>query len=109
MRALHNPAEAYRLSPFMRDATEIRRQANAIRVQFISIELDLAMTFVSVAADEGLQSPQRVRNHRQARVAYDTAVRFLAGAELSLAERAEFECKLRRIKISLQEIGLAAA
>lgn len=87
----------------MRDAKEIQRQTHATRLQFINTELDLALTFASIAVDGGLDADKRTRNHSQAQVAYETATRLLAGADLSAAERAEVELKLRRIRTTLQE------
>ena len=93
----------------MRDAKEIRRQAKVNRVQFIRTELDLALTFVSASVDGGLEADKRAWNQRQARKAYNIATRLLAGTDLSAAESAEVELKIRRIKTTLEEIDWRAA
>lgn len=88
----------------MRDVKEMRRQTNANRVQFVNIELELALTFLSIAVNARLDAQKKAWNQRQARLAYETATRFLAGAALSHAENSEVESKLQQIKTALEKI-----
>ena len=92
----------------MQDINEIRRVTRAQRVQFINIELDLAITFVTIAFEGGLDGEKTERNQRYARMAYGSATRLLKNTDLSPAEASEIESKLHRIKAAWQGIDNAA-
>ena len=92
----------------MRDVQELRREANASRVQFINTELDLALTFASVAA-AGLDEEKTALNWHYARKAYKNATSLLAGKDLSPTEHANVETKMRRIKTALESMDSRAA
>ena len=82
-------------------------ECNAVGVAFVSTELDLALTFASIALGSQGNSEQRRRNESSARIAYDSAVRFstrltLSGSEADLlaAKRHHVESALRQLVVS---------
>src|ERR1051326_7309539 len=73
----------------MRRARELRREFERTRANLIRSEFDLAMTFPSFALDAGRDAEKRTKSERSARLAYDTAIHFLAAAQLPEAELSE--------------------
>lgn len=73
-------------------------------VEFLLIELDLGLTFSSIALsrkDEG----QRIRNMRNARASYDAVMRFLPLVRLTKAEALSIEQKSALLQQRLARIS----
>ncbi len=82
----------------------LRERANQNGIDFLLFDLDLANTFLDVAA--AFQSKETAsRNHRNARKAYDTAIRLMPKLRLDQHVRQDFNRKLSLLKRRLQAIG----
>ena len=78
--------------------------ANQHGVEFLLIDLDLAMTFMDVAETSRTEEIIR-RNQNNARKAYDTVLRLLENLRPSLTERQAVDAKLAILKMRLQGVG----
>ena len=75
---------------------ELRRGQEHLRYQFISTELDLALTFVSISqSTDDEQRSERNLNH--ARKAVATARKYLGATNLTASMREELVEKLRKL------------
>jgi len=75
---------------------EVRERRNAVSVDFVRIELDLAETFCSLAAN--VSSPQKaVLSRMNARRALDGALRALSRVSMDERERAAILRRIARI------------
>lgn len=83
---------------------ELRPNANAIGVQFLLTELQLAMTFMDVAQTTGIQKTA-ARNHKNARIAYDTVLRLLPKLTPTVAEQKVIDDGLAVVKARLIGLG----
>jgi hypothetical protein len=87
-----------------RTREQVSADYEALQLQFITIELDLALTFCEVAvttSDEG----RTQRNLQHAREAYGVAKKFLAKATLPPNVRHDVEQKMRRLETQLGNMG----
>lgn len=83
---------------------QLIRDANAVMVEFLRIDLDLAMTFIEIAASTtGAENIARCRS--AARKAYDTVLRMANRVDLSPTEAAEIQKGLAKLKFALQRLG----
>jgi hypothetical protein len=84
------------------------QEANLRRsgAEFIMVDLELAFAFLGLASTSG-GTETKVRNQRNARIAYDAVLRFLPRsiAAFSGAERRDVQDKLVDLKSRLQELG----
>jgi len=79
---------------------ELKRNHDALRCQFISTELDLAITFVGIS--RSTDDPARAeRNLEHARKAVQAAKRYLKEASLTLETHAEIADKLNKLEPEL--------
>jgi hypothetical protein len=76
---------------------------NQIGVEFLLIDLDLAMTFLDIAETSRIKETTR-RNHDNARTAYDTVLRLLDKLRPSLAQRQAIDAKAAILKARLQAV-----
>jgi len=74
------------------------------RVEFMLVDLDLAMTFMDVAEASRLEDTKH-RNHKNARKAYDTALHLLEKLKPDAGQRRVIEAKLARLKTRLEAAG----
>ncbi len=68
------------------------------------MDLDTALTFMDVAAVSQIQENVE-RNHRQARHAYDTALRLMRSVRPNAAQRKIIRDKLAILKARLEAVG----
>jgi hypothetical protein len=80
----------------------LRVQHEAARFQFITTELDLAVTFCRIALSSD-DSAKYERNYEYASQAYDVANRFLEGSNLT--ESKEIQRKLAGLRALLEQLG----
>lgn len=71
------------------------------RVMFLTNEVELALTFALIASQAKADSEKRRRNRANARLAYDTLVRY----RLHLPTTDDFRQKFRRLQQQLRSIG----
>ena len=77
---------------------------NQSGVDFLLIDLDLAMTFMDVASGSNIQATIS-RNHNNARKAYDSVVHLLGKLTPDAGQREEIESKLALLKTRLEAVG----
>lgn len=82
-------------------------ESNAAGLAFVSTEYDLALTFASIALGSHVDSEQRRRNERSARIAYDSAVRFSQRLTLSGNESDQLAAKHRQVESALRQLGVS--
>ena len=88
----------------MLSTRQIVEQSQRIGVQFLIADLTVAHTFLDVA--EVTQSEDsRKRNRQNARVAYETVLRFLPRVSPSDEEWPSLETKLRTLRDRLIALG----
>ncbi len=75
----------------------LRRDQEALRYQFISTELDLALTFMGVSQSTD-DEERSERNLNHAKKAIAAAKKYLGGTNLSAGEREELVEKLRKLE-----------
>jgi hypothetical protein len=88
----------------MRRARELRREFERTRANLIRSEFDLAMTFASFDLDAGRDAEKRTKSERSARLAYDTAIHFLAAAQLPEAELSELNRRRQEVEAELKKL-----
>ena len=82
----------------------LKSRTNELRVQFLKIDSEIALTFSNIALTT--QDPQRKRRTIQsARKAYNTIIRLQEDTELTDADQHYLEVNLRRLKRELQSLG----
>jgi hypothetical protein len=84
--------------------SQIRRQFHSAGLELLRTDLDVALTFMEVAATT--HDPETVRrNHNNALRAYDTVLGFMLKLELTEAERETLEAKLAVVRTRLAAAG----
>ena len=79
---------------------KLKQTQEALRYQFICVELDLAITFVGIS--KSTDDPERAeRNLDNARVAVQAAKKYLTEAKLTAETRKEILDKLNRLEPAL--------
>jgi hypothetical protein len=78
--------------------------SNETGVELVLADLDLALTFMDVAATSRIQETKD-RNHRNARHAYDTVLHLLKSLEPDSQERSAIDGKMALLKTRLQAVG----
>ncbi len=75
-------------------------------VEFILVELDLGLTFSNIALSFSKKSSERgLRNKRNARMAYDSVMRFLPLLRLTKIESETIEQKCTLLRSRLLKLG----
>lgn len=83
----------------------LQSQLNTTRIQTVCADLDLALTFVDVAASSS-HPEVRKRNCENARKAFFTVRdQFLPACALDDAERTTIETKLNQLRAGLEQLG----
>jgi hypothetical protein len=73
-------------------------------LEFMLIDLDLAMTFMDVAEGSRLEDTKH-RNHKNARKAYDAVLHHLEKLKPDAGQRREIDAMLARLKMRLETAG----
>jgi hypothetical protein len=90
----------------MRGQLRLRGQYNpSVYFDFVLIELDLGVTFCQLALSSRHQEV-KLRNIRNARKAYDSALRFVRKLSPSSAQWAVFDEKASRLKVLFERLGV---
>jgi len=79
-------------------------RTNSLRVNFMRIDSEIALTFASMALSATDPEKKR-RTAAIARKAYDTIIRLWDGTDLGDADRDKLEVNLRRLKSQLRTLG----
>jgi len=81
-------------------------RTNRVRVQFLQVDSEVALTFAGIALRTSDEQKRR-SSTQTARKAYDTIMRLRRGVELSVAENNKLNANLQRLKAELQSLGEA--
>ncbi len=76
--------------------------AHRMGAAFLLADLDLAMTFLDVAATSDKRKSSQ-RNQKNARTAYDTVLRFLPRLSLTAVETSAIHEKVSALRIRLED------
>jgi hypothetical protein len=68
---------------------------------FLMTEIDTGLIFASLSNDPTFDSEKSIRNHRNARLAYQTVVRFMPSARLSAEQSNRITTELDRLACAL--------
>jgi hypothetical protein len=79
-------------------------EANTSGVKFVLIDLDLALTFMDVADVSDVEETIR-RNHKNARIAYDSVLRLLRNLTPASLQQQTIDSKLAILKTKLLAVG----
>lgn len=82
-----------------------RSDCNNAGIEFVLIDLDVAVTFMDVAAVSRLQETID-RNHKNARHAYDSVLRLLRNLRPDAAQRGAIDRKITVLKARLEAVGV---
>jgi hypothetical protein len=90
--------------PRGRDSSHLAESLNQNNVDFLIIDLAVALTFMEVADATGIDET-RHRNHRNARKAYDTVARFLHKVRTDSEQQAEIDLRMETLRARLIAVG----
>lgn len=85
---------------FVKEAAEV----DAATIRFLNTEADTALNFARIAANSD-DTKKRDRNRRNARLAYDTALKHLGAAPLTSDEREAVQRKIATLRELLKSLG----
>jgi hypothetical protein len=88
----------------MQDLAKTRKDVNAASVEFLNVEADTGLMFANIAIESD-DSEKTTRNQANARLAYDTVLRFIGRVSLSAMEFDGLSSKMGRLKADLQKLG----
>ncbi len=88
----------------MADVPEGLTNARNTGVGFLAADLDLASTFMEVAAVSGSEETRK-RNHEKAHEAYETVLRLLDTVRPEAPQRTAISQKLALLKERLKKVG----
>ncbi len=71
----------------------------------LKIDLDAGLTRATIALRAPEHSETRLRNHREARKAYDTVLDFMQRFTLTSTDRQQISDKVAQLKSSLEKLG----
>ncbi len=74
-------------------------------VEMLKRDLDAGLIRAMIASRAPENSEKRLRNHREARKAYDTVVDFSQRFTLTSTDTQEISDKLAKLKSSLEQLG----
>ena len=89
----------------MPDYKNARRDLNSVTAEFLLTDIDVGITFMDVAGTSRDQKTV-LRNHKNAMLAYDTVLGFLAKLSLTEIERQSVQAKLALLRARLQASGV---
>lgn len=84
--------------------SQLRKQFEQNRAQFVMTEVSIGATFCEVAKSSG--DPDKFkRNVENARTAHDTILKFVDGVHFDAESKLEFEQKFSHLKSLLRDLG----
>jgi len=86
---------------------QLNEQLKNNGADFLSVDIDTALTFTQIAADSERDSETRRRNHENARKAYDTILHLKEKVDFRPEQRTDLEKKLATLKHALERLGEA--
>jgi hypothetical protein len=89
-------------------ALKLRRlgsELNQRKIDLMSVDIDVAGTFASIAQGATDDAQKRSRNQKHARDGYDTVARFMRTASMPENQRRDLQKRLAQLKAVLSELG----
>lgn len=80
----------------MEPGTELQERVNAVTVQLLLIDAEMALTMLD-AADTTRLAENRIRGRAEARKAYDTILRLVENVEMNDEQRLLLETRLNEL------------
>jgi hypothetical protein len=88
----------------MQDFAQTMRESNATSVEFLNIETNTGLMFATLA-QQADNAEKKARNCANARLAYNTVLRFISRVSLTNAESQSLALKMAKLKTELQKLG----
>jgi len=85
--------------------SRLREESNKVGAEFLVIELDTALTFLDVA-ETTTSEESRIRNRKNAEVAYKTALRMAPRVMLVAPQKEAVNERIAKIKSRLEKLGI---
>ena len=89
----------------MRDIFSLRDDLNQTTVDFLMTDLNTGIMLARVAMGAKQDSPRQTRNTRNARLAYETVLRFRKKIQATSAVKDMLDEKLGRLRSMLEALG----
>jgi hypothetical protein len=86
------------------DIAQTLKDTNATSVEFLNVEADTGLMFAEIAR-QSTDIAKTARNRENARMAYDTVLRFIGRVTLTDAESEGLSLKMAKLKNGLQILG----
>ncbi len=84
---------------------DVITRTNRNGVEMLKIDLGAGLTRATIALRAPEHSEKRLRNHKEARKAYDTVLDFVQRVTLTSEDTQEISDKLAQLKSSLEKLG----
>lgn len=88
-----------------RRKTLLTTAPNANGVQFLNIDLDVALNFAKIALDSRRDHDKRTRNQANARKAHDAVIHWKERLGISGRDALGIDAKLQKLRAALEELG----
>lgn len=88
----------------MQDFAQTLRDSNAASVAFLNTEAETGLLFAEIA-EQSTNIERKARNRANARLAYNTVLRFIGQVSFTEAESESLNLKMAKLKIRLQTLG----
>jgi hypothetical protein len=87
------------------EMNKVLKSINQRRLEFLNIDLDLALTMAHIAISADNNPEKRNRNQRNARHAYDEVLRLRSKTEINARENEQLNRKLMELQTLLLDLG----
>ena len=104
-RMRHKAARLLSKASATQGKTVDRRALNSNGVQFLKVDLDVALNFAKIALHSQSNHDKRRRNQANARKAHDTVIQWKNRLEISRQDALEIDAKLREVRAALEKLG----
>jgi len=88
----------------MQDFAQTLHDANTASLGFLNVEADTGLMFAEIARESD-NAEKTARNRANARLAYDTLLRFIGRVSMTDAEAQSLQEKMGKLKLELQTLG----
>jgi len=88
----------------MDEKLPLAEAANAVSIEFLLSDLDVAITLLDVASTTSVEETAQ-RNHENARKAYDAVLYHLSKVKLNASQQHSLDEKLAILKARLEDVG----
>jgi len=86
----------------------MNKSFDSVGVEFVFTELQTALTFVDLALSANPSETDKIAaDTKNARIGYDSALRFRERVSLSESEEARFQAEIQKLRTALRNLGEA--